>query len=105
MRREDGGDVDVERAKRLSVHRLPVQVDVEAFDFLFGRHAEPDQGIDDLEDDEGGDGAPGDADQRAPQLGQDLARVAVDQARVRASGERTDLSPYLPWGGDVGVVR
>jgi hypothetical protein len=30
---------------------------------------------------------------------------AVDQARVRASGERTDLSPYLPLGGDVGVVR
>ncbi|MFJ2757646.1 sterol carrier family protein [Nocardioides sp. NPDC087217] len=30
---------------------------------------------------------------------------AVDQALVRASGERTDLSPYLPLGGDVGVVR
>ena len=25
---------------------------------------------------------------------------AVDQVRVRASGERTDLSPYLPLSGD-----
>ena len=70
------------------MHRLPVQVDVEAFDFFFSRHAQPDQGVDDLEEDEGGDGAPGDADQRAPQLGQDLAGIAVDQALLAVARDR-----------------
>mgnify|MGYP003336197089 CR=1 FL=1 len=47
------------------MYGLAVQVDVETLDFLFGRDAQTDQGVDDLEDDPGRHRAPRDADQRA----------------------------------------
>src|SRR5229473_7588738 len=72
------------------VHRFPVQIDVEALDLLFVGHAQADQRIDDLEKDEGGDGAPGDADQAAPELGQDLAAIAVYKPPLALAADRLD---------------
>src|SRR5262245_39561402 len=63
-----GGEELDWRSCPLSMHRFSVQVDVEALDLLLVGDAQADQRIDDLEDDEGGDGAPGDADQAAPEL-------------------------------------
>ena len=95
---ERDGRYDATGAKAALVHRFPVQVDVEALDLLFVGHAQADQRIDDLEEDEGGDGAPGDADQAAPELGQDLAAIAVDQAascpRRRSPRRRTRRSGW-----------
>ena len=54
------------------------------------RHLRAETATDDLEDDEGGDGAPGDADQRAPELGQALAGIAVDPAFLALAADRLD---------------
>src|SRR6185437_13211672 len=74
--------------ERRSVHRLSVQVDVEAFDLLLRGDAQADHSIDQLEDDEGCEGTPGHRDQASPKLGQDLAGIAVDQALLAVAADR-----------------
>ena len=56
-----------------------MEIDVETFNFLLVGHAQTDHRVDHLENDEGADRAPGDDDERAPELSQNLAGVAVDQ--------------------------
>ncbi len=72
------------------MHRLAMKVDVEALDLFLGRDAQPDDHVDDLEDDEGRDRTPGDADQGAPELGQDLTAIAVDQALLAHAADCLD---------------
>src|SRR5690348_6402845 len=88
---EPGGGTPARKiAGRYLVHRLAVEVDVEAFDLLFGRDAQANDGVDDLEDHEGGDRAPRHADEAAPELGEHLAGIAVDQALLAVASDGLD---------------
>src|SRR6185295_16486002 len=67
-----------------------MEVDIEALDLDLPGHPEADNGVDDLEDDEGGDAGPDDRGQRSDKLHPDLGRVAVDEARLPLAAHRRD---------------
>src|SRR5262245_61664318 len=63
-----------------SVYGLAVQCEIETFALHLVAHAQPDEDVDDLEDDQRHDGVVDEDDHDAIDLVEELCRVAFDQA-------------------------
>src|SRR5450759_1506111 len=68
------------RQVRPLLHGLPMQREIETFAFHFGGHAQADNRVEDLEDDQRDDGVVHDNDDDAFDLVDHLRGVAFDQA-------------------------